>query len=172
MRAAALLLGLLMAPAAIAGKPTLQGERAEALFERLKALEGEWVAVGEDGLPTEEVLLVYRVVAGGHSVLSTEFPGSDHEMVTLYHREGEGLAMTHYCALGNRPNMVARSYAEGTAVFECKKGAELDRAKSKHMHRGTLDLSAKDEMKSAWLLHDGGEGVYTAEFHVLRRRDF
>ena len=172
MKTVALLLCLFSSTAALAGKPTLKGDSAQALFERLKALEGEWVAMGEDGKPTDEVVLIYHVVAGGHAVMSTEFPGSDHEMITVYHPEGNGLEMTHYCALGNRPNMVARSFKGEDAVFECKKGSDLDQAKAKHMHHGTLQLSGPDEMRSAWVLHDGGEAVYTAEFHVVRRRDF
>lgn len=168
MRAGALLLGLLLAGPALAGEGWVEGERADALIEHLKGLEGEWRAVGEDGQPTDEVVLIYRVVAGGHAIMSTEFPGTVHEMITVYHREGDGVEMTHYCALGNRPNMRARSFEHGTAVFECRDGAALDRSRAKHMHHGTMRRVGSNEMKSEWILHDGGEAVWTAAFHVVR----
>ena len=29
------------------------------------------------------------------------------EMITMYHPDGDGLALTHYCMLGNQPRMKA-----------------------------------------------------------------
>jgi hypothetical protein len=36
------------------------------------------------------------------------------------------------------------------------------------VHHGTVRRVGSDEMKSEWVLHDGGEAVWTAEFHVVR----
>ena len=172
MSAAGLLTALLLLGPAAAPPAAPAGDAADRLLAQLEALEGDWVEVGEDGRAGDEVVLTYRVVAGGHAVMSTEFPGTEHEMITVYHREGEGVAMTHYCALGNRPHMVARSFAGGKAEFECAKGSELDAQSAKHVHHGTFVFHGKDEFESAWVLHDGGEPVWTAQFHVVRSRDF
>lgn len=160
------------APSQTLAQAPPSGASADALLERLKGLAGEWVKVGEDGQPTDEVLLIYRVTAGGHAVVSTEFPGSPHEMVTVYYREGDGLAMTHYCAIGNRPHMVARSFSGTKAEFECEEGSTLDRTKAHHVHHGTFVFEGENELRSAWAFHDGGQAVGVAEFHVVRRRDF
>lgn len=161
---------LVLAPAE--APPAATGSDAERLFEALKGLEGDWVSLGEDGRAGDEVVLSYRVAAGGHAVLSTEFPGTDHEMITVYHRDGAGVAMTHYCSLGNRPRMVARSFAGRSAEFECAEGSELDAAGAKHVHRGRFVFHGEDEFESSWVLHDQGEPVWNAEFHVVRRREF
>ncbi|MGH7152138.1 MAG: hypothetical protein ACREIU_15640, partial [Planctomycetota bacterium] len=79
---------------ALAGDEPKKG----APLERIKALAGEWVQVGEDGKPTTEVISSYRVTAAGSAVVETLFPGSDDEMVTVYHMDGESLMLTHYCS--------------------------------------------------------------------------
>ena len=42
----------------------------------MKKLVGTWLAVGEDGKPTDEVVSVIKVTAGGTAVHETLFPGS------------------------------------------------------------------------------------------------
>src|SRR6516162_4262898 len=76
-------------------------------FEALKKRAGDWVEVGKDGKPTDKVVSSIRVTSAGSAVQETLFPGSDHEMVTMYHRDGADLILTHYCALGNQPRLRA-----------------------------------------------------------------
>ena len=63
---------------------------APAAFERFKALAGEWVSA-EDGEMAKRGDLVarYAVTAGGSAVVETIFPGQAHEMVTVYHADGD-----------------------------------------------------------------------------------
>src|SRR5689334_19952051 len=82
------------------------GATAPAL-ERMKKLAGTWVAVGEDGKPSDQVVSVIKVTAAGSAFHETLFPGQPHEMVSLYYRDGSDLMMTHFCALGNQPRMKA-----------------------------------------------------------------
>ncbi|MCK7511304.1 MAG: hypothetical protein MZV70_49445 [Desulfobacterales bacterium] len=51
------------------------------------------------------VSVTYRITANGSVVLETLFPGTDHEMLTLYHLDNDRLGLTHYCAMGNQPRM-------------------------------------------------------------------
>src|SRR4051794_20746253 len=76
-------------------------------LERMKKLAGTWVAADKDGKPTDQVVSVYKVTAAGSAVHETLFPGQAHEMISIYHRDGTDLVMTHYCALGNQPRMKA-----------------------------------------------------------------
>src|SRR5437868_15224505 len=76
-------------------------------LERLKKLAGTWVAADKDGKPTDQVVSVIKVTASGSAVHETLFPGQAHEMVSVYHRDGADLVMTHYCSLGNQPRMKA-----------------------------------------------------------------
>src|SRR5690242_19983450 len=67
-------------------------------LEVLKQLAGDWVEV-KDGKPTDKVASSIRVTSGGSTVQETLFPGTDHEMVTMYHLDGADLVLTHYCSL-------------------------------------------------------------------------
>src|SRR6516165_1621351 len=93
------------------GVPTRADEKAKPAnaqrLEALKGLAGDWVEVGKDGKPTDRVVSSIRVTSAGSAVLETLFPGTDHEMVTLYHLDGAELILTHYCMMGNQPRMRA-----------------------------------------------------------------
>lgn len=141
-------------------------------LEDVKALVGTWVAVDEEGRPTEEVVSVLRVTAGGSAVLEIEFPGAEHEMVTLYTMNGDRLELTHYCIAGNQPHMIARrDSAPNELIFECDgKGGSIDCAVSRHMHRGHLVISSADRMRSTWDMIEEGQKTYTADFQLARKR--
>ncbi len=78
---------------------------AQEAFAMLKGLAGEWQGKAMDKEKGPEVSVTYRVTANGSVVLETLFPGSAHEMLTLYHLDNGKLVLTHYCAMGNQPRM-------------------------------------------------------------------
>jgi hypothetical protein len=116
-------------------------------LERLKKLAGTWVAADKDGKPTDQVVSVIKVTANGSVVHETLFPGSDHEMVSIYHRDGADLVMTHYCALGNQPRMKADPKSPKNQIhFLFDGGTNLDPAKDMHMHEGTITFVDDDHI--------------------------
>src|SRR5947209_1063552 len=74
-------------------------------LDTLKKLAGTWVAADEKGQPTAQVVSVFKVTAAGNAVQETIFPGTGHEMVSVYFKDGQDVVMTHYCAMGNQPQM-------------------------------------------------------------------
>src|SRR6267154_1585907 len=76
-------------------------------LEKMKKLAGTWLAADKDGKPTDQVVSIVKVTAGGSAVHETLFPGQPHEMVSIYTVDGQDLVMTHYCMLGNQPRMKA-----------------------------------------------------------------
>src|SRR5688500_9647707 len=100
------LMAFLLAPAAVLAAPP--DTPASPALERFKALAGEWVSL-EDGEMVKKGDLVarYAVTAAGTAVVETVFPGSGHEMVTVYTADGPDLVLTHYCMEGNQPRMRA-----------------------------------------------------------------
>lgn len=117
-------------------------------LEKMKALVGTWVATGEDGKPTEEVVSVIRSTAGGSAVHETLFPGQPHEMVTIYTADGPDLVMTHYCVLGNQPQMRAKTQGlKNEIAFEFAGGSNLDPKKDKHMHSAKLVIVDADHIE-------------------------
>ena len=76
-------------------------------LEKMKTLVGTWVTADKDGKPTDEVVSVIKLTAGGSAVHETLFPDQPHEMVSIYTADGPDVVMTHYCMLGNQPRMKA-----------------------------------------------------------------
>ena len=136
----------------------------------VKRLAGDWVQVGEDGQPTETVMSTVKVTAGGSAVLEILFPGTDHEMVTVYHEDGPHLMLTHYCVKGNQPRM--RALPESTekrVVFRLTDGTNMKSEKDAHMHQGTIVWESDDHIRTEWLMYENGEQTYAAKFNLMRK---
>lgn len=119
-----------------------------AVFEKLKTLVGTWVVEDEEGKPTDQVASVIKLTAGGSAIHETLFPGEPHEMVSIYTTDGPDVLMTHYCVLGNQPQMRAKSTSSGKKLnFEFVGGTNLDPAKDKHMHSAVLTFVDDDRIE-------------------------
>src|SRR5262249_53427970 len=119
-------------------------------LEKLKKLAGTWVEADKDGKPTDKVVSVVKVTAGGSAVVETLFPGQAHEMVSVYHLDGKDVVMTHYCVLGNQPRMKADPKSpEGKIHWQFTGGTNLDVAKDKHMHEATVTFVDDDHLEIA-----------------------
>ena len=120
-------------------------------LDKMKKLVGTWVATDEKGQPTDKVVSVFKVTAAGSAVEETLFPGSDHEMVTVYYMDGPSLVLTHYCALGNQPHLkLDPASPKGRLDFKFASGSNMDPAKDMHMHEGSLTLVDDDHIDSSW----------------------
>ena len=143
-------------------------------LERLKKLAGTWVAADEEGKPTENVVSVFKVTAAGSAVQETIFPGAPHEMVTLYHLDGGKLMLTHYCALGNQPKLVADPKSpKGSLKFDFVGGTNFDPAKDMHMHEGTIKFIDADTIEWSWVGYDKGEPQtdHQVDLKLIRKKD-
>jgi hypothetical protein len=129
------------------GPPT-KSAPAHPGLERIKGLVGSWVEVGKDGKPTDKVVSVFRLTAGGSAVQETIFPGQPQEMISVYHADGPDLVMTHYCVLGNQPRMKADPKAPANQIrWAFAGGTNFDPAKDAHMHEATLTFVDADHLE-------------------------
>jgi hypothetical protein len=149
-----LVLGLILATLSLIAQGEEKHQHAlppaptNAGLEKMKTLVGTWVAADKDGQPTDSVVSVIKLTAGGSAVHETIFPGQPHEMVSLYTVDGSDLVMTHYCVLGNQPRMKAATDSPANQIrFEFAGGANLDPKKDKHMHAATLTLVDTDHIE-------------------------
>jgi hypothetical protein len=127
-------------------------------LERMKKLAGTWVAADKDGKPTAQVVSVIKVTAAGSAVHETLFPGQPHEMVSVYYRDGADLVMTHFCSLGNQPRMKADPKSPANQFcFKFAGGSNLDPAKDKHMHEGTITFIDDDHIEFSGVCWEGGK---------------
>jgi hypothetical protein len=155
---------------AAAGEHDHAAAAGPAALDRFRALAGEWVAA-EDGEMVKKGDLVarYQVTAGGSAVVETVFPGTPHEMVTVYHAEGGDVVLTHYCLEGNQPRMRARGGAGERVEFAFDGGANVDPATSRHMNSATFRFLGPDEIESEWTEIERGQPVFTVKTRLLRK---
>jgi hypothetical protein len=141
-------------------KPASNAQAKHPGLERLKKLAGTWVAADKDGKPTDKVVSVVRVTAAGSAVHETLFPGQPHEMVSIYHRDGKDLVMTHFCALGNQPRMKADPKSPPNQIhWLFAGGTNLDPAKDMHMHEGTITFVDDDHIEWCGVAWKDGKPV-------------
>jgi len=152
--------------AALAALPIVA---SSADFDRLVALEGEWVQLGEDGKPGDQVVSVWQVTAGGTAVMETLHPGSEHEMITLYHPSGDKLALTHYCPMGNQPRMEAAADG-GTIDFKCAGGDNIPTEDTPHMHAMSLKIVDENHVAATWSHHAGGSEDHSTTLNLVRKQ--
>lgn len=151
-------------PAGAAAEPP-----APHLLDQFKALAGEWSAKGLDGNSDPEARIRYEVTGGGSAVVETLWPGSPHEMRTVYYRDGSDVVLTHYCASGNHPTMRARAMDGNKLVFAFDRANNFDASRDGHMHDAYFIFEGADEIRTRWnFWKDGKPGDHVADVHVKR----
>jgi hypothetical protein len=144
---------------------------AQAAFDQLKKLAGDWVALDKDGKPTNQVISSIKVTAGGSAIHETLFPGQEHEMVTIYHVDGNDLVLTHYCMLHNQPHLkLDLAGPVNKFAFKFVNGANIDPAKDMHMHEGTLTVIDDNHIQSDWTGWNNGKADDTHQFSMKMER--
>jgi hypothetical protein len=142
---------------------------AEAL-DRLKGMAGEWKSSGGGEHDDGGKKVVYRVISGGTTVMETLMPGSKHEMVSMYHLDGNDLKMTHYCAVGNQPRMKFDQTASSPDryVFVFDGGTNFDPSTDMHIHGVTFTFKGKDSVVADWEGYEKGKKSGTTSFKMTR----
>lgn len=165
---------VLLLPAAAAASELT----AAQAFESLKALAGTWegTADGEgdeaaaEADATGKVVHEFEVTASGHTLMERMGPGTDYEMVNMYHLDGSDLVLTHYCSAGNQPRMKFNAAASSPdrLVFDFDGGTNLDAAPA-YIHSAEIRLDGKDRLDSAWKSRQGDQEAGAMTFHLKRR---
>ncbi len=143
---------------------------AAASFERFKALVGDWVdADGVFGAPGK-VAATYRLTGAGSAVVERLMPDTPNEMTTVYHKDGDDLALTHYCAAGNQPRMRAKKVDGSVVDFAFDGGSNFDPARDIHMHSARIELISPDEIRQTWQSWNKGTPAgQAASFRLTRK---
>ena len=151
--------------------PAADGDKASRL-ELFKQLAGEWVGTATPALKdAPEVHVKYKVTAGGSAVVETLFPGTEHEMVSVIHRDGDDLLLTHYCMLGNQPQMKAAARGDGKKIeFKFVRATNLKSEKDMHMHDATFTFVDKDTVKTEWTHFMDGKAAGQVVIELKRKK--
>lgn len=130
---------------------TLTARDAE-FFEPLKALAGDWGMEDENG--TTLLTNQFAVSSSNSVIREVMFPGHPHEMTNLYHMDGPNLVITHYCAAGNQPRMIAREvkYVDGARVYHFKVDSVSNRREGQHgvMDEMILTIGVDGSVRQDW----------------------
>lgn len=136
-------------------------------FETLKTLAGRWESKPGTAEPKETI--TYRLTSGGSVLMEDLFPGTPHEMITMYHLDHGALMLTHYCSAGNQPTMrMHETASDGTLTFRCAGGTNMECGTDGHMHQAVIRVVDKDHLKSAWTFFKDGKPAETKEFDLVR----
>jgi len=169
--------GLALAGPASKGQSPEEAAKAKAAanagapskLDIIKKLAGDWVEI-KDGKPTDQVISTYHVTAGGSAVEEVLFRGTPHEMITLYHLDGDDLVLTHYCVTGNQPTMKAEKQTDPSRlVFQCAGGTNMKSENDEHMHRATIVFKDDNHIDSEWVEMKDGKNNFTAAFSLARK---
>lgn len=114
-------------------------------LQRIKSLEGRWVTVTSMfSKKNQRMYTEYEVTAGGSAVLERIFPGTPHEMVSVYYDDDNGkLTMTHYCIMRNRSTLKLSNSTKDSITLHLEKVSGPKFPKDKGM--GDLKITFIDK---------------------------
>lgn len=140
-------------------------------LEKMRQLAGQWIESEPEAGKTAQLVSVFKVVGAGSAVAETMFPDTPHEMITMYHLDGDTLMLTHYCAAGNQPQMKAKAGKDADKLeFEFTGGTNVDMKKGLHMHSLTITFVDADNIIENWTHYEDGKATGEATFKLKRKK--
>jgi len=112
----------------------MRGLQAPSAWPQVTSwLEGAWKA--------GDVRLTYRLISNDSALVETFVTAKGRETMTVLHRDGAGLVLTHYCAQGNQPRLrlsaqTAESLTFSLADFTNREGAASMLVERRFTRRG------------------------------------
>jgi hypothetical protein len=146
---------------------------SKAAFERIKTLAGNWSGHGNEGPEMTNVTAHYEVTSAGTAVQETLFPGTTHEMVSMYFLDKGKLKLTHFSSSGNQPTLVAvpqgaqnMDVAKVKFIFE--HGTNMPNTKVEHVQAAELDFQGKDHLVTRRTYAMEGKVEHEATYQLER----
>jgi len=152
---APVLLALVLPVAAGPRASANEKAKSAAAFERLISLVGEWEGTNSSG----QVKATYTLVSGGSALMERLKSANEPEMLTLYTLDGDHLLVTHYCSMGNQPQMRTASITElsDSLSFKIVQVTGMKSPDEGHMTALILTMPDKDHFTQKWTFRDKGK---------------
>lgn len=139
-------------------------------FEAMKPLLGTWEGRNKMGNEEHDMTVVYELTSGGTAITERLMAGTPQEMVSVYHKDGNSVAMTHYCAMGNQPRMKLKSADAKAMAFEMAGTTGVASLKEPHMHGVKLTLVDANTLRHDWAYYRDGAQKETVTFLLKRKQ--
>lgn len=125
-------------------------------LDQLIPLVGEWEGTTGNGA---QVRLTYTLVSGGSALMERLQPSNEAEMITIYTAEGDHLRVTHYCSMGNQPEMetAAITVKAQKFSFELTSVKGMKKPDEGHMTSLVLTMVDKDHLTQEWTFLENGK---------------
>lgn len=137
-------------------------------FENMKALVGTWEGKTKMDGKDQDLKVIYELTSGGTAIVEKMNPGTPMEMVTVYANNGKNVYATHYCALGNQPQMTLKHSKDHLFAFEMVGTKGVSNKKEMHMHSVTLTLDG-NKLKQEWTNYKDGKKGDVATFELTKK---
>ena len=125
----------------------------DGVMARLAELEGEWMLLDENGEETDVIGSTFRITSAGSAIMERMFPDhpDGHEMLNVYHADGDRVLMTHYCAAGNQPRVEVRTTDdENRLELRFESITNLPTPDADHMRQAEYIFDGKDRLTTRW----------------------
>ncbi len=144
---------------------------SDTIMKQLKSLEGDWMLLDEQGEPTGQVGSEFRLTANGSTLREYMFPGQEHEMLNVYHADGDRVLMTHYCGAGSQPRLeVVRADDGEGLLLKFDSITNLPSPNAHFMHHAEMAWEGDDRLVTTWYgSQDGKVSDETVVFRLARR---
>jgi hypothetical protein len=145
-------------------KPT---DPLNAGFTKLQSLVGEWegsaIHEGKEIPSTTS----FRLVSDGSAIMDDLAPGTPHEMVTMFHMDGNDLLATHYCSHHNQPRLRAVPTTDPNVLeFAFKDATNLVNPEDPHMTGVKFTILDPSRHIEEWIATANGHSITLRfEFH-------
>jgi hypothetical protein len=147
---------------------------AREAFAKLRTLKGDWNNKSEmkhqDETHKSDSKVIYKLTGAGSALVETDFPDTGHEMVSVYHLDGDDLRMTHYCAAQNQPRFkLDRDHSTlDKLVFVFDGGSNLNPAKDMYISGMTMVFEKDGRVVCNWDSKFNGKDAGTSVFQLSR----
>ena len=112
---------------------------------------------------------MYEVTSAGTAIVETTFAGEPHEMKTVYYVDSGRLKLTHYCAMGNQPHMLADPITSADEVsFTCVGAGNTETHNDAHMHWANIKFLDDGAVAARWTMAEKGEPGMAANLRLQR----
>jgi hypothetical protein len=147
-------------PANFYVKQTAETDESKSIaaFEKLSSLIGEWKGV-QDGI---EIKLTYTLTADGSALMEEFRPVKGPVMITMFYVDGDRLVATHYCSVGNQPQMITNPIQdpEGPLVFALLRVTGMSTPGEWHNTGLEITIEDRDHLTQKWTYeHKGKTGT-------------